>query len=339
MITFENDPLKNKYSELSLLGLVKIYNTNTSEHSSGFIVGTDPISIYVATTSHSSENQMTVFINGKNNLYVDAHKVVEDAGLDLAVLKISRDEVRKIAGNQAFMKLFPMAIERSSSTCLMDEEVVLNGYASGSFQAGSVKSRIEAGSYYDDYSYYRLQSSGVESGHSGSPVFNSLMEIIGMQVELNNVRTAAKVLKLDKILNFLKLRSIPTDLLQYNSWIGSYKVNSLMMSGHKPIDLRSRPVLTLHNDGRVSGLFEGTFCITNAGSSITFHVTNQEVLKIEKPGSDFWTAIQFPGLPEPFTVNVVGTFDFSGNNGAGLATSLNNSSYSLDIIPYKRSTR
>ena len=200
-----------------------------------------------------------------------------NAKLDLALLSFDWSNL----GNTAVEPKEVLAGFDDVVACQVKEMTTLKGYAGGTRKEWSeVELMLQGTKYYDSDLAFRIEAEGVERGYSGSPVFNTQGEWMGLMLSINGSRTATKVLKLKAILAELKAFGHTPSLVKLSKFCGVWRISSYT-SGNSvhyftpDVDTN----LTIHTDGSISGVTTGSLC-TNR-NQINFSGIPDNALRLE----------------------------------------------------------
>jgi len=249
--------------------IVRVRSPDT-ETGTGIVIGSQGKRLYILTAKHVVKNfiddEVHIYARQRSDLsfvakVIDFDNDREDG--DLAILEIDLDAAENIENGLFFSPniFLPTMVGRSRILdCDINEVVQAIGHASGTFNQHWIPSVIQSRRYDNEDAYYTIGSSSIEGGISGSPLFNSNNELIGIVVSVNPDGKTAKVVAPSTVLNFLARHSIERNLLVQAPIVGNWVLSSVKLPEQNVIKMPPKWTLTISGNGKAYGLVNGHYC-------------------------------------------------------------------------------
>ena len=156
---------------------IEVTGSRTSSSGSGFVYKTDDNYGYILTNYHVINNGKKFLVTFANGDEVEASLVSGDEYYDIAVLKVSKDKIIKVAtlGNSSTLELGDTVFTVGAPLGKEYMGTITKGIVSGINRMVSVE--LSSGSYLMEV----IQTdASINSGNSGGPICNIRGEVIGI---------------------------------------------------------------------------------------------------------------------------------------------------------------
>ena len=156
---------------------IEVTGNRTSSSGSGFVYKTDDNYGYILTNYHVIENGKKYVVTFANGDEVEASLVSGDEYYDIAVLKVSKDKVIKVAtlGDSSSLELGDTVFTVGAPLGKEYMGTITKGIVSG------INRMISVGLSSGDYLMEVIQTdASINSGNSGGPICNIRGEVIGI---------------------------------------------------------------------------------------------------------------------------------------------------------------
>jgi len=156
---------------------IEVTGDRTSSSGSGFVYKTDDNYGYILTNYHVIENGRKYVVTFSSGEQIEASLVSGDAYYDIAVLKVKKDKVKKVAtlGNSSKIELGDTVFTVGAPLGKEYMGTITKGIVSGINRMVSVE--LTSGTYLMEV----IQTdASINSGNSGGPICNIRGEVIGI---------------------------------------------------------------------------------------------------------------------------------------------------------------
>jgi len=246
-----------------------------TETGSGVVIGHTGNSVYLITAKHVVSgyvgSHVTTFFKQSPGLSFEAEVLNRDdkignVELDIVILKIDLLS-DKNSENAPFLSLDNFIGTKIGRLNLLDcdigENVYSIGYSSGTFNYHKIYSKIQSTRFDNEREFFTIGSSSIEGGVSGSPLFNSSDEMLGIVVEVSSDNKTAKVVSVSSMLSFIEDDSVPKNKLRSPSLLGRWKLSGVDLSKRGRVVPDQDWELMIGDSGKLSGMVSGKFCLKN----------------------------------------------------------------------------
>ena len=261
--------------------IVKIHVPSLEENGSGLLIGWQDGMGYVLTAAHVVADPDEDDIALSKEIAVNAHireilnggaaaekptpvsveVVLFNDKLDLAVVRFS---TTSYALKHASAPEMVNTDFEDLRECNINDMAKLRGYSGGAKEAyDEIGLMIQGTRYYDDERAFRMEAEAIDPGHSGSAVFSSTGNLIGVMLQKNGTGTAAKVRKLSLVTKTLTDGGIPQNLLERSPFIGTWQLTYYWETGGQPeyFPPTGENKFVIAADGSMSGAMTGHVCV------------------------------------------------------------------------------
>jgi len=208
------------------------------QNGTGSVVGADNKYIYILTALHccilneevqiSHEDvQLSVFLainDGEQLKEFQAEIYVSNPKLDIAILRIDQFNSSDLSYLDIEIYFSHEFYNTSCVEMFAANEFEYNGLRGGSIESlDYIKQSFISLNYNDQNEFFAVTCNNVAPGHSGALIRNMQYEIVGMLLQINETKSAAKILKISEILNFLENSNIPITYFKPGCYIGLWQ--------------------------------------------------------------------------------------------------------------------
>lgn len=269
------------------------------QNGTGSIVGADNEYIYILTALHCCIKQeedhvaneiipLNVLMpnrDGDQLMELSAEIFISDTKIDIAVLRVRQ---------HFFNELSPLNIDTYFSFEFYNITSV-ETYSASEFEyiglrGGTIKSidyikqSFISENFNDQKEFFAVTCNNTVPGHSGALIRNMQYEVVGMLLQINENRSAAKILKISEILNFLEKSKVPITYFKPGCYIGTWHPVLITFSDGFEYAFNSNDTIRIDSYG-FSGAISGQLRI---GDSITIIQSPDSYFK-EPIGNGYFT--------------------------------------------------
>ena len=197
------DAVEKLYDAVVVVGSYK--NNVLASSGTGFVYDMDEKYAYILTNSHVVDNSTSVKVKFTNDVIENVELVANDSFTDIAVLKIDKDKVLKVA------ELGKVTESRVGDTVFAIGAPVKDEYSwtvSRGILSGKDRLVDASSNYGSEYIMSVLQTdTSINNGNSGGPLANANGEVIGivnMKIVSEGVDGIGFAIPIDDAINYAK---------------------------------------------------------------------------------------------------------------------------------------